>query len=136
MSIKLSDFGWFLLQPDGHRPRFTVHEFTAPAFHVDWFFHDNWFWFLYRILFPFQEILTPSGISPEGGGAGLLPGPGAGVLALLPGVQGEVEGAHRDGDGEGHALAEQRLAEVQALVGQGGVNTTHCSHFITLLLSQ
>ena len=57
--------------------------------------------------------------------------PGAGGL-LLPGVQGEGEagaGGAGEGEREGQALANQRLAEVQALQGRGGVLSNHCCHF-------
>ena len=44
---------------------------------------------------------------------------------LISGIQGERKVAtNREGEGEGHPLACQRMAEVHALDGQGGVLST------------
>ena len=91
-----------------------------------------------RTTFLFQEIFPTSGISSEGGRAGLLlillwsQGQGC----LLPGVKTEGKGrTYGEGEVDFHALVGQRLAESQALDGQRGVSITHCSHF-GLLLNQ
>ena len=55
----------------------------------------------------------------------------------LPCVKGEGEvGDEREGEGEGQSLACQRMAEVHALDGQGGVPFRHrSSHSQVLLLN-
>ena len=69
----------------------------------------------------------------------MFPGHGGGRGVLPPGVQGEVEGgADGEGEGEGLPLAGQRLAELQALDGQGVV-TSHSywrCHFCWIYLNQ
>ena len=89
--------------------------------------------FRWRALLLFQEGLLASGISPDGRWAWLLLG-----LAwsdrgqsLVPCIKGEGGGgANFEGEVEGQALANQRLAEFQALGRQRGVTFTHCSHFV------
>ena len=83
----------------------------------------------------FSRSLLSSGISSEGGWAGLLF-----LLAvhgqghLRPGVEREGEGGTNvEGEVDFHALAGQRLAEIQALDGQRGVSFIHSSHFGVLL---
>ena len=92
------------------------------------------------VLFLLQKLFPLPGIPPDGRWALLLPSfvIGDRVRSHLPCVKGEGEvGAEREGEGECRSLACQRLAELKALTGQGGVFNTYrsrSSHGEELLL--
>ena len=84
-----------------------------------------------------QKLVPPPGIPPDGGWAVLLPSfvLGDRVRRHLPRVKGEGEvGAESEGEGECHSLACQHLAEIKALVGQGGLlytgRSSHCGELL------
>ena len=79
-----------------------------------------------------QKSLSPFGIPLEGGRA--CPLLSHHRCFSSSGIQGEGEViANREGELDILALVDERLAEVHALLGQGGAIITHCSHFCLLL---